>query len=71
MDLIFIVLLKILTYNKIRMKTTAEKIILSLILVVLTISHECQHDVISRDTPKHYLNDLTDGRLLQGSETGK
>lgn len=24
-----------------------------------------------KDTPKHFLNDLTDGRLLQGTETGK
>ncbi len=48
-------------------KTTAQKIVLIFCFLALALAHECQHDVISRDTPKHYLNDLTDGRLLQGT----
>lgn len=53
------------------MKTTAHKIAFLSTLFAVIIAHECQHDLIARDTPKHYLNDLTDGRLLQGTETGK
>lgn len=39
-------------------------------LFILT-AHECQHDIIAAQTPKRFLNDLTDGRLLQSSTEGK
>jgi hypothetical protein len=46
-------------------------LLLSLVLATQISSHDCQHDELSRNTTKHYLNDLTDARLLQTNNIGK
>ena len=50
------------------MKTRA--IFLSLLFVTLVYS-ECVHDLHNKDAPRQFLNDLTDGRLLQGENKGR
>ena len=34
-------------------------------------AHNCGHDEFVRDSEKHYLNDMSDHRLLQSSEVGR
>lgn len=47
------------------------KLALLSFLILAAHSHECVHDDFIREAPKHFLNDLTDHRLLAASEEGR
>ena len=42
-----------------------------ILLLAAVAAHECVHDDFAQDAPKHFLNDLTDHRLLAPAEDGR
>lgn len=50
---------------------TPGGLLVLVLLVCMGLGYDCQHDHHARNLTKHFLNDLTEGRLLQGAETGK
>ena len=44
-----------------------RKMILFLVALHLSLSFDCIHDHFTRNVTKHFVNDLTDGRMLQSS----